>query len=165
MQNIVIREFKSGDKKTLARCIEDLQGHLVRVDRWNAIRRPCKGFGEQYTKDLLKQVQKEEGKIFVAERKRAIIGCVAGVIKRYKEQEASCLASSMNGRVLELYVDERFRGKNVGRRLMDVMEHYFRERGCSFVRVEAFAPNSVARKFYRKKLKYQVWLVDYVKEL
>jgi len=165
MGDIVIRAYESKDEQAIWHCIEKLQEHLVSVDRWNAERIPANDFGRRYVADLLKQIAKEEGRIFVAESEGKVVGFIAGIIRRFMEDDASCLAPSINGRILELFVEEGFRGQKIGRRLMEAMEEYFKEKGCRLVRVEAFAPNGVARQFYEDKCGYEEWLVDYVKEL
>ena len=56
----------------------------------------------------------------------------------------------MIGEVIELIVDERLRGNDIGALLMKRMERFFVEKQCDTLWVEVFRPNESAHGFYEK---------------
>lgn len=164
MWEVIIRQYRDADRAALVRCMEQLQRHQQSLDRWGKIRKLTAGFGERYVTGLLERMKKEEDIVFVAEDAGNVVGCVAGVIERNaNDQPMSDCYPCVNGRLLELYVEEEHRRKNVGSLLMEHMESYFREAGVDFLRVEAFAPNTASQDFYRR-CGYEVWTMDFIKQ-
>jgi ribosomal protein S18 acetylase RimI-like enzyme len=51
----------------------------------------------------------------------------------------------------ELFVDEKYRGRGLGGRLLDTAEHGFRLRGCTQVFLQVGRDNEAARAFYRSR--------------
>ncbi len=74
------------------------------------------------------------------------------------------VGQSKSGRILELFVEPSSRSRGVGAVLMREIEEYFMSLGCDTVKVEVFAPNAGALRFYRR-LGYADWIVDLFKEI
>ena len=55
------------------------------------------------------------------------------------------------GKISELIVTSKIRGKGVGQALIEKMEQYFKSKDCEYVLVDVFAYNENAIKFYDKK--------------
>ena len=162
---MIIREYRESDQKALIRLIEGLQDHQHALDRWGKIRKPTKGFGARYVTGLLEKTSKEEGVIFLAEIGGRVVGCVAGVIERVaNDQPTSDCKPCVHGRILELFVEEGHRRKDVGSLLMKRIEKYFQSTDCDSLRVEAFGPNTASQNFYRR-CGYEVWTVDFIKKV
>lgn len=159
----IIRSYQPSDRAGLECCLQGLQEYLVSLDRWETIRRPEATFATQYVDRLLQRIQEEHGAVFVAEVEGKVIGCTAGVI-REPPQEVTDAAPLRVGRILELFVDEALRGRRLGASLMHAIEEHFRTLGCDVIRVEAFAPNILARRFY-ETCGYEQWVIDYHKRL
>jgi len=158
-----IREYQPSDKPSIVECMDRFGDYLVTVDPMKRQRR-MPGFGEWFTRKMLDEVGKNNGVIYVAESNGQIVGFIGGVILRQTEEELLECVPTKAGRVIELFVDEEFRGKNIGTRLMDEMEEHFRQNGCDLSRVEVFEPNIRAHDFYRK-LGYRDRSIDMVKIL
>lgn len=64
---------------------------------------------------------------------------------------ASTDGAMLTGVVHELYVTAAARGSGAGSALMEAAEAWFRERGAKRVKVEAFAWNTEAIRFYERR--------------
>ena len=161
---ITIRQYEERDRAALTKCLEDLQDHEASVDPIH-YRVRKEGFGLPYVENLLENIAKKDGVIYLAENDDAVVGILACVIKHHEKQEI--LARSSNnpyGYVVELYVAPEFRNKAVGSSLMIRAEEYFRSKGCDFASVDVFAPNTRAYDFY-KKIGYSDREVNLLKKL
>jgi ribosomal protein S18 acetylase RimI-like enzyme len=143
--------------------METLQDFLADIDPLHRLRR-LPTYGEVYTKSLLSKVRKANGIIYLALDERDVLGCIAGSIEVQREEDVVGECPSVTGRILELVVNGKHRGQDIGLRLMEQMEEYFRVNGCDIVRVECFVPNVGAQAFY-DKLHYHDRMIDMVKLL
>lgn len=152
-----------GNKQVLVQLIEELQDYLVHIDPLKRLRR-LPEYGEIYIDNLLKKVKQHQGIIYIAEFENIPVGMIAGIIEDFtKNDEIECIPSKP-ARILELIVNEKHRGQNIGSLLMQSAEEYFQKRGCDIVRVEVFEPNTKTHNFYLK-LNYQDRVIDMVKNI
>lgn len=159
---ISIKQSTPKDKKTLVQLIEELQDYLAQMDPLKKLRR-LPEFGKKYIDNLLKKIQEKRGIIFIANVENIPIGFIAGVIEKQKKDNLLQCIPTKAGRILELIVSEKHRGKHVGSMLMRKLEKYFQQQNCDVIRVEVFAPNNKAHNFY-KKLGYQDRVIDMIKK-
>ena len=54
------------------------------------------------------------------------------------------------GEVLELFVEEKYRGQGIGTKMLAMMEDYFKEKNCDSMWISVFAPNNTAHELYKK---------------
>ena len=160
---VVIKKYTVKDKKTLFVLIEELQDYLVQIDPMKKLRR-LPGYSENYINDLLVKVKKNGGAIFIAEVENIPLGFVAGILNKQSKDELLGCMPIKSARVLELIVSEKKRGQNVGTLLMNKIEEYFQQHGCSIAQVEVFEPNNLAVNFY-KKLGYNGRVIDMIKKI
>lgn len=148
---IQIRGYKTSDLKELERMFNEQQDYIVEVDDIGRNRRD-EGFGEHFAKETIEETKGDKGVIYMAEdEKGQVIGFSAGVINLPNDEDLLGGNDPRSwGRVTELFVNEKFRGKGVGRLLMEKLEDYFKKRDCGFIRVEVFEPNKNAHGFYKK---------------
>lgn len=103
--------------------------------------------GVEYLLQLVDSAAKKQGRIFVAEEAGAPIGWVVCYVEQHepfvKEEERPY------GYVSELFVDEAFRGRHVGRALLDACEDHFRALGLKTVLIAALSANTRAVNAYR----------------
>ena len=163
LMNSTVRKYRPSDQHALMKCLEGLCDYLIPLDPLKRIRRHPT-WGKTYTRSLLDKINHHNGVIYVAECDRKIIGIIAGIIQKQSKLDLLEFAPTKFGRVLELFVDEKFRGKYVGRLLMEKMEEYFKSEGCDFVRIEVFQPNKLAHDFYKKR-GYADRVIDMAKQL
>ena len=143
--------------------MEVLQDFLADIDPLHRMHR-LPEYGELYTEALLKKISDHSGVIYLAKQGQEALGCIAGNIEEFNEEQRSGTKGSRTGRILELVVQEDCRGKGIGALLMKKMEGYFQLKGCDIVRVEVFLPNITAHDFY-DRLQYHDRVVDMVKQL
>lgn len=103
--------------------------------------------GADYLPQLVDSATKKQGRIFIAEEAGAPIGWAVCYVNEHepfvKEDERAY------GYVSELYVEEAFRGRHVGRALLNACEDHFRTLGMKTVLIAALSANTRAVNAYR----------------
>ena len=103
--------------------------------------------GADYLPQLVDSATKKRGRIFVAEEAGTPIGWAVCYVEHHepfvKEEERPY------GYVSELFVDEAFRGRHVGRALLNACEDHFRKLGLKTVLIAALSANTRALGVYR----------------
>jgi ribosomal protein S18 acetylase RimI-like enzyme len=158
-----IRKYSLSDKPYIVKLMEDFGDYLVNVDTMKRQRRMPE-YGKWFTKRMLSLVNENNGVIYVAENNSQIVGFIAGMMTEQTEEELLECIPTKAGRVIELFVEESFRGTGIGTGLMEKVEEYFRKNGCDVSRVEVFEPNVKAHAFYRN-LGYHDRSIDLMKKL
>ena len=159
---ITIRKYDEKDREKLVFFMNQLQDYLIAIDPLHRMRRG-KNYGEIYTTGLLEKTTKEQGVILFAEENNQPIGVIVGVIEiQEKDNLLECIPTK-TGRIQDVYVDEKYRSKGVGKLLMKKLEDYFKKKKCSILKVEVFAPNK-ASSFY-PQLGFENRVVDMIKVL
>lgn len=160
---ITLRPYRPTDFKDFAHCMAKLQEFLKGIDPLKRLRKGL-GFGVKYAQSVLEKVEKHEGVIFLAYEEGKVVGCIAGIVEKQSVQSLLMCVPTRGGRVLELVVLKEYRGRGVGKRLMQKMECYLREKKCDVILIEVFAPNQNAHDFYRA-LGYEDRVRDVMKVL
>lgn len=99
----------------------------------------------------LEEVNKNNGKCYLALQNNKVVGLIMGCIFPYDEYDYLDFKCPKRGEITELIVTNKIRSKGVGQQLMDKMEEYFKSKGCEYVNVDVFAYNENGIKFYNKK--------------
>ena len=103
--------------------------------------------GADYLPQLVDSATKKQGRIFIAEEAGAPIGWAVCYVNEHepfvKEDERPY------GYVSELYVEEAFRGRHIGRALLNACEDHFRTLGMKTVLIAALSANTRAVNAYR----------------
>ena len=123
---IVIREYKSEDFEGLYLLLNDVYGSTI----------------EQ--KILVEKYTKGNKSIIVAEDND--IGRIVG--NAFIEKQIDYVRPDQILYVTYLAVEESYRGKNIGKRLMQYIEEYCRESGCSAVEFTSADYRTGAHAFY-----------------
>lgn len=158
-----IRPYRSMDVASLFRMMEEFQDHLVGMDTFRMLRRGP-NFGRSYTLRMLRRVRMHQGVVFVAESSGRVVGWVAGIRLRQTKADLLEYVPMRRARVIELFVDDAFRGQGIGTLLLSKIETYFRKRGCNRLELEVYAFNDVAHGFYQK-MGYRNLAIDMQKEI
>lgn len=142
-----IREYTTADREQLKWLIAQLQDFEAEFVPGML---PGKEMAENYLeKAILKDSLEKEGKIFVAEDEGKLVGFVWVYIEKeprdlmYKEPIYTFLY------IGDFIVDENFRGKGIGRALLEKAQGYAREKGITQIKLHTSAKNSLAREVYR----------------
>lgn len=147
---IKIQEYSDNYFSQVATLFDEFQGFIAWIDplKGNVWR---KGYGQVATKETLEDVREKEGTFLLALDGEKVAGFIAGVIKHAAEIEQFTSAIPQDeGRITELYLSGEYQHQGLGRKLMTAAEDFFQKKGIKVVRVEVFAPNDSARKFYEK---------------
>ena len=146
---IQIKEYKD-QKEFLIKFLEKLQDHIIEIDPLNRFVRSPK-YGEEYAKELIEKVRKQNGKIFFAIEEDNPIGVVIGYIDELTDRDLLECAPSKIGTIEQLFVMPGSRGRNIGSLLMKEIEDYFKSKECDVVYVGTLEPNKGARDFYKRQ--------------
>ena len=153
----------NGNKIVLIKFLEELRDYIIHIDPLKRfVRLP--GYGERYADELIQQVSRQDGIIYIAEVENAPVGMVVGIIEGLSEKDLLECVPSKIGTVLELFVVEKYREKNIGSLLMDQIEKYFKGKNCDVIYVGMLEPNKRAHNFYQKK-GYQDRIVNLMKQI
>lgn len=142
-----IRDSAESDRPGLVALTNELQDYLKAIDPLQRLLR-APDYGERYAAMCLEGVQENDGTLLVAEVEGAIVGYIAGVIDRESADVGLSYVETKAGRITEFVVTEEARASGVGARLVEALEAFFREKACDLARVEVFAPNDLALRFY-----------------
>ena len=160
---ITVRKYQALDKASIVKLMDKFGDYLSSIDHMKR-QRKMSGFGRHFTEKFLKEIDRNAGVVYIAECKGQIAGFIAGAITRQTNEDLLESIPSKSARILELFIDEPFRGSHIGAELMERIEEDFRQAGCDVVRVEVFEPNINAHRFYRK-LGYKDRSFDMIKRL
>lgn len=95
---------------------------------------------------LTRSITKNMPRILVAKENKRLIGFIT-----FEEGKESYFDTAIKnfGIVLELFVLDNYRGKGIGRKLMNEAEQYFVGKGLEFIKVECSTFNLPGLKFYQ----------------
>ncbi len=146
--NVEIINYSSKYNEPIKDLLVELQEYIAEIDKekYNIL---TDEYREKYFNKTMDDVNKYEGKIFLAVESENVIGLIVGLIKNDDESTYDFKVPK-RGRVTELIVSKKCRSNGTGKRLLDTMENYFKEVGCKGVLIDVFAYNENAQKFYYK---------------
>ena len=98
----------------------------------------------------LEEVNKNNGKCYLAIENNKAIGLIMGCIFPYDEYDYLDYKCPKRGEITELIVTNKIRSKGVGQLLINKMEEYFKGLGCEYIIVDVFAYNEIGKNFYSK---------------
>lgn len=130
--------------------LTELEEYLVSIDKDNLDQVHPEYHDKMAILDL-DEVNKYNGKCYLAIENDKAIGLIMGMVPDYDEYDYLDYKCPKRGIITELIVTNKTRSKGVGQQLMNKMEEYFKSVGCEYVLVDVFAYNEPAIKFYDKK--------------
>lgn len=98
----------------------------------------------------LEEVERLNGKCFLAIENNKAVGFIMGYIVEYDEYDYLDYKCPKTGEISELIVTKNIRSSGVGKLLMNKMEEYLISKGCEYIKVDVFAYNENAINFYSK---------------
>lgn len=99
----------------------------------------------------LEEVKSYNGKCYLYIENDKAIGLIMGTIPPYDKYDYLDYKCPKRGKITELIVESKIRGKGIGQQLIDKIEEYFKLENCEYVMVDVFAYNENGIKFYNKK--------------
>ncbi len=94
---------------------------------------------------FVRRISGEHGVCFVAEYDGKLIGYAAGSV----EKEISPIATILRGELENIYVEEKFRSKGVGKLLTNALVDWCQQQGAQAMTVSAYFYNEAAVEFYK----------------
>lgn len=143
-----IIEYEEKYNEEIKKLLVELQEYIASIDKegYNII---TKEFKEAYFKKTMEEVNKYEGKIFLAKEEDKIIGLIISLINN-DEEETYDFKAPKRGRITELIVSKDYRSSKVGQKLLNKMETYLKSVGCKGILIDCFAYNTNAENFYQQ---------------
>lgn len=158
----MIIEYEKKYDENIKKLLVELQEHIVNIDKekYNII---TPSYREQYFKKTIDEVSNYEGKIYLYKENNEILGLIVGLINNEETSEFDFKAPK-RGRVTELIVTKKIRSKGIGKKLLDKMTDYFKEKDCEDILIGVFAYNESAIKFYEKN-NYHTRMIEMTKKI
>ena len=145
-----IIEYEDKYLEDIRDLLTELEEYIVSIDTDNLdVVHP--EYHEKMALVDLEDVNKNNGKCYIAIENGKAIGLIMGTIPEYDKYDYLDYKCPKRGIITELIVTSKIRSKGVGKKLMDKMEDYFRKNNCEYVLVDVFAYNESAIKFYERK--------------
>ena len=108
----------------------------------------------------LNEVDKNNGKCYLAIKNDKAIGLIIGTIPPYEEYDYLDYKCPKCGEVTELVVSKKVRSSGIGTLLINRIEKYFKSIGCEYISIEVFAYNKMGINFYEKQGYHTRGLID-----
>lgn len=158
----MIVEYSTKYKEQVIELFVELQQFIADLDKegYNIL---TEGYGEKYYKETLKEIKQKNGIMMLAIEDDKVLGLIVGIINNEEINEYDFKAPK-RGRVTELIVSKKYRGKDTGTKLLKEMEHWFRIHKCKDVLIEVFAYNERGIDFYEKN-SYHTRVVEMTKKI
>ncbi|MDD2391539.1 MAG: GNAT family N-acetyltransferase [Bacilli bacterium] len=145
-----IVEYESKYLEYVRDLLVELEEYVISIDKDNLDQ-----LHPEYRKKMailnLEEIEKNNGKCYLAIEDDAVIGLIMGCIFSYNQFDYLDYKCPKRGEITELIVTSKIRSKGTGQQLVDKMEEYFKENECEYVIVNVFAYNENGINFYNKK--------------
>ena len=157
----MIIEYNEKYDEEVKDLLVELQQYLSDIDKegYNIV---GEDFREKYFKKTMDEVKINNGKIFLYEENNKIVGLVIGIV--YNEEMLRFdFKAPKRGRITELVVKKEYRGKHIGKELLENMKMYLKSIGCEKILIAVFGYNEKAIKFYQSN-GYHVRMQDMIED-
>ena len=157
----MIIEYDSKYDEQIKDLLVQLQQHLADIDKegYNIV---GNDYREKYFTKTIEEVNKCNGKILLSKENEKIVGLIVGLINN-DETEKYDFKAPKRGRITELIVDKDYRGKQIGKQLLDSMKEHLKSIGCEKILIAVFGYNERAIKFYEKN-GYHIRMIDMIED-
>lgn len=147
--DVLIRDFHERDSHQLLLILERMNRYFESIDPWKELR--YDRTNPKYLLDSMQKDTKEKDGIFlVAQVDKDIVGFIHGHMHTMTEDELRERPLTVSSDISLFFVTDSYRGKGIGRKLMESAERYFQNKGCTRIALHVFGPNKLARDIYRK---------------
>ena len=144
-----IIEYEDKYLEDIRDLLTELEEYIVSIDK-DELDQVHPEYHEKMALVDLEDVNKNNGKCYLAIENDKAIGLIMGTIPPYDEYDYLDYKCPKRGIITELIVTSKIRSKGVGQALMNKMEDYFKSNGCEYSLVDVFAYNEIGINFYDK---------------
>ena len=157
----MIIEYNSEYDEQIKNLLVELQQYLSDIDKegYNIV---GEEYREKYFEKTLQEVSKNNGKILLYKENEKIVGLIIGIVNN-EEIDREDFKVPKRGRITELVVTEEYRGRHIGKQLLDNMCNYLKEIGCEKILIAVFGYNIQAIKFYKEN-GYHMRMMDMIED-
>lgn len=145
-----IVEYENKYLENIKDLLVELEEYIVSIDK-DHLDHVHPEYREKMAVLDLEEVNKNNGKCYLAVENNKAIGLIMGCIFPYDEYDYLDYKCPKRGEITELIVTNKIRSKGIGQELINKMEEYFKSVGCEYVIVDVFAYNDIGKNFYNKK--------------
>lgn len=143
------------DSQDLLEMLKSFQAHLHDVDTAEEIRTfASDDDARRYLNKMIDDVDEMNGRLLVMEVDGELVGFIQGIIDPRNDLDNVMYQTTHNpqieGWIGLVFVDQKYRGKRLGLKLMDSMKEHFISNGCSTMRLSVASDNIDTVSFYRK---------------
>ena len=137
----------------------ELEEYIVSIDKDNLdVVHP--EYHEKMALVDLEDVNKNNGKCYIAIENGKAIGLIMGTIPQYDEYDYLDYKCPKCGKITELIISKKARSKGIGQQLMKKIENYFKSINCEYIIIDVFAYNTNGIKFYEQQGYHTRGLID-----
>ena len=140
---MIIRGYEESDDAALRRCVVVLQDSERAVD---PLLLPGEVMADRYCARIHERCREAAGKVYVAEEDSAVVGFVT-VLARESFTELDDPPGHY-ALITDLVVLESYRGRGIGRQLLERAERHAKQAGATELRIAVLANNGIARRLY-----------------
>ena len=144
-----IIEYEDKYLEDIKDLLVELEEYIVSIDKDN-LDRVHPEYREKMAILDLEDINKYNGKCYLAIENNKAIGLIMGCIFPYDEYDYLDYKCPKRGTITELIVSQKVRSKGIGKKLIKKLEEYFKEQHCEYIIVDVFAYNNNAINFYEK---------------
>lgn len=160
MKIIEYNEIYLEDVKEL---LVELEEYIISIDK-DSLDRLHKDYRDKMAILDLEEVNKYNGKCYLAIENDMVVGLIMGCIFPYDKYDYLDYKCPKRGEITELIVSSKVRSKGIGKILINKIEKYFKDNGCEYIKAEVFAYNNNAINFYIKD-GYHSRMYDMIKKI
>jgi ribosomal protein S18 acetylase RimI-like enzyme len=139
----LIREYRPADVSAVRQCVVELQDFERALD---SRLRPGETMADAYCERIHARCAESDGRVFVAEQDESVVGFVA-VFSRESFTELDEPPGTY-AFISDLVVLSPYRGRGIGRQLLQRAEAFAREADARELRIGVLAENLKARRMY-----------------
>lgn len=157
----MILEYDSKYDEDIKDLLVQLQQYLADIDNegYNIV---GDEYREKYFNKTIEDVKKNDGKILLYKDNDKIVGLIIGIINN-NETERYAFKAPRRGRITELVIDKKYRGKGIGKELLLKMKEYLKSNGCEKIMIAVFGYNESAIRFYKKN-GFHIRMIDMIED-
>ena len=144
-----IIEYETKYLENVRDLLTELEEYIVSIDK-DKLDHVHSEYHEKMALVDLEEVNRHNGKCYLAIENQKVVGLIMGTIPPYNEYDYLDYKCPKKGVITELIVTSKIRSKGVGHALMNKIEWYFKSNNCEYVLVDVFAYNEPAINFYEK---------------
>ena len=151
----MIREMSPNDRKDIDEMQFELQKYFSTIDQTHeSLSYKTLEDAHLYMSKMMDDVDKMNGKIFVAEEDNQVVGFIQGVIIEHEKGDDEIYdlthSPSKEGWIGLLFVKPQYRSNGIGQNLLTEMKNYFKSQNCTSIKLLVLSDNAHAIDIYEK---------------